>query len=171
MIRKSLAGDWRGPSVYDPAIDWSRSPRLEYIETRDAAKLVYYEGEAPTIWVLRALTQSQVAAALQESPPLSYLWAFLTGLRAVEGSGAGDYVFDQAADQQRRRLSEDSFDRLVPAKVWRELGKLCLDRAELSEGEQPRFALPAGSPLIPTRRAPTTASDASGSQASGKGNG
>jgi hypothetical protein len=163
-IRKTLASDWNGPSVYDDAIDWTRSPRLEYIEERDASVLHYYEGERPTMWTLRALTQSQVASAQEAREPNNYMYAFYAACKGVDGPGSEDFVFLNGADPKHKRLTEDALEA-VPSKVWAELGKLALDRAGVSSGESLRSGLPRGSAPIPTRRRGTSAPDAGSSGA------
>ena len=160
-IRRHLAGPWRGPSVYDDAIDWTRTPRAEYVATRDVSLVRYLPGAEPTLWTLRDLRQSEIAYLRDHWERGEVATCYQRAFRlALEDCSDPEMRFE--VHGERRMLSDESFE-LVPTAVWMELGALAYQRTEVTPGEAPRYALPRGSPPIRTRRPDTTADDASGS--------
>ena len=160
-IRKRLTSTWRGPSVYDDAIDWSRTPRADYVRYRDPAIVRYHEGAVPVLWSLRDLKQSEMAHlrdyADRGELASCYQRAFVI---ACEGCSDTELTFERLAVGMT--ITDEAFES-IPTPVWMELGALAYQRAGVLPGEALRFALPRGSPPIPTQPVDTTAAHAAGS--------
>lgn len=157
-VRKNQTRPWTGPSIYDDAIDWTETPRRDYIATRDPKIVHAFPGETLDLWTLRPLRQSEIAyikdflADGREST--AYQKAFRLAVTACS-----DLSLDFETIGERRMLSDDSFET-VPARVWTELGAFALERSELGLGEARRFGLPRGLPPIATRQGGSTATGA-----------
>lgn len=160
-IRRRMTSTWRGPSVYDDAIDWSRTPRVDYVRTRDVQLVQYRPGAVPTLWSLRDLKQTEMAHLRdfmdRGETASGYQAAF--GL-ACEACSDPEVTFDRTASGAH--LTDEAFET-IPTPVWMELGALAYQRAGVLPGEPPRFGLPRGSPPIPTQPAATTADGAASS--------
>lgn len=163
-IRKHLASSWRGPSVYDDAIDWSETPRAEYISSRDPALVKCHPGEEATLWTLRDLRQTEVAYlrdfAERGESATCYQRAFQL---ALEDCSDTEIQFQR--HDRGRSITDESFES-IPQGVWLELGALAYQRAGLTPGEAPRFAQPRGLPPIPKRRVDSTARSANDNESS-----
>jgi hypothetical protein len=136
-IRKKIATDLRVVSRYDDAVDWTATPILEYLETRDPDKVVELDGEAATWFTIRPL------------PPgiLSTIEAQRTGTREFSAFSFGvvdcsDKV-ELGLQWDKHRISPALTDESIggiPKKVVLEIGTLILEREDLSEGESLRSA-------------------------------
>lgn len=123
----------------EQAVDWSQTPRLEYVESRDDALVKLKPDEDPPIWftLIPGLAPGQVARINSMSGDERYLWAFVFGVTDCTPNPLG--LHWENSEGQRR--VEFKTMKSVPADVWREIGSLVLQREELSEGEEPRFSL------------------------------
>jgi hypothetical protein len=142
MFGKRVTGDLRVVATCaEQAIDWSQTPRLQYVETRDFDLLKFKAGEEACVFTLRSLPMPLVARARTQDHPQDKLFAFVWAVR--ECSHAQQLGLRWIGSGEDRQVAPDSLEAL-PAKVWQEIGSVVLQRADLSEGESPRFALSRG---------------------------
>ena len=122
----------------EKAVDWSKCAKADFLRTRRFEDLVFLSGEQPITFVLRPLPPA-ILARIETMPRTeSQQQAFLFGVRSC--SAAGELGLRWEADSEAsRHVAVDSIEG-IPAKVWKELGQLVLDRENLREGEEPNFA-------------------------------
>ena len=136
-IRKKLTTDLRVVSLHDDAVDWTRTPKLQYAETRDP-DLVHLRGdEQPTWWTLRPLSPGIIGTVEGMGSANRRRAAFAFGCVDCSDATELGLVWD------RHRVAPMITDQSmagVPSKVVQELGDLVLQRESMTEGEEPRFA-------------------------------
>ncbi len=128
----AVTGDIRVVSTRDDAIDWSATPRLDYIDTHDWSLLRLRDGRTPYVFTLRELSKPQLAAISARPSPERELFAFLAG--CSDFSAAAEFGLKWEGDGAERRIKIGSIDRL-PADIIREIGAVVIKRGSLTEGE------------------------------------
>ena len=123
----------------EKSIDWSQTPRLDYIESRNEELLVFNPDEDEPIWfhLIPSLAPGTLARLASYPGDEKYLRAFQFGVTDVSPNVLG-LEWDRMQDI--KHITDKSCAG-VPAKVWKEIGKLIIQREDLSVGESPRFAL------------------------------
>jgi hypothetical protein len=122
----------------ETAVDWSKCPKADFTRTRLFESLVFKEGEQPITFTLRPLPPAILARIETLQRPENLQQAFLFGVRSCSAAGELGLRWEGDSDASRH-VSVDALSG-IPAKVWKELGQLVLDRENLTEGEEPNFA-------------------------------
>lgn len=141
----------------DTALDRERTPLLDYVESRDEKLPVAHQGQRLTWFTLRPLKGDLPEYCRSLGSPLAERLAFsyacvacsdpeVMGHEAWVGEGDGRRVKPQVLDE-------------LPDQLRHELGHVALRLGELTQGEAPRYGLPAGLPV--TRRQPSASTAAS----------
>jgi len=156
--RKSLKENLRVVSVYDTAIDWSLTPRVDYVMSRDIKLVKTLPGQALDVFELRNLPTLLVSELrTRESPKreeLFFLWSVTSctgNLLSWDGHG------------EDRKVSIHSLDN-IPTRIITEIGSVADQFASLTQAEKKAYKLPLGLPAIPTPPQSTAASDAAPSK-------
>jgi len=145
----------------DSAIDQTKTPMLEYIESREPGLVVAMPGESVDWFTLEVLSGDRADAIRSLSSPIRERVAFQS---SCSGCSNPDLLPADAWDGSgdTRKIRQRYMDQL-PDKLPRELGAVALKLGELSVGESPRFGLPGGSLATPKRPRDTTAPSANDS--------
>lgn len=136
-IGKKITEPLRVVSIYDDAIDWTQTNKLEYIESRNEELLVFLPDGKPTFFTLSPLPPSILAMVTSRTDEKSKMFAFQFGVTDCDDPNIG-LRWDR---KEKYPLIEPSSLESIPVKIWREIGSLVIQREEFSEGEEPRFAL------------------------------
>lgn len=128
----TVTGDARVVSLEDDAVDWSKTPRLEYAERRDPAILVLRDGRTPFEFTVRSLRKAQVHRLAGLPAGEREFYAFLAGV--ADFSASAEFGLRWEGDGSERRIKIDSVER-IPSSIIREIGAWVISRASLSEGE------------------------------------
>ena len=146
-------------SYLDPSLKMSRQARMAYAESRKESELVIHQGERPTVYVLRAMTSSQMrfVDAAQDQPERdarSFGFSCIEVLDVRRKDGAKDRVpklqgteVVRAADGTEKRLwTYDDLEALDYLAV-KEIARVAYAASGFPVGVERRFPLPPLSAL------------------------
>lgn len=135
-LARRVTDSVRVVSVYDDAIDWSETPRLDYVETRTPSLVKAIPGrEAELVWFTVAPLDADLAAHTRTlETPHRELLAFQFAVRAT----STDVGLEWKADGGRQIVVRQSMNAL-PDSIIQEIGAVALKLGDLTSGEGRRF--------------------------------
>lgn len=143
-------------SVLDPAVDhaaMTEAEMVDYIKTRDIAKLKIKPGQNPTVFTVRAvphdLWESYVMAV--EGDAERALRCFRVGVRKVENLYQDDGVSLENYEVGEDVMPAAKLERFAPSERH-EIGKVVWDHSFLPRRIAPTYQLPLSSASILTSR-------------------
>lgn len=138
-IRRRIDKGIRVVSVTsDDALDRTRTPISDYLETRKEDLVASIEGQKVTWFTLEPLDGESAAMVKTHLSPHRQFVAFQLGCSHCSEHELLEW---REEGRQRRRMVSDAAMNRLPDRLWQELGSLVLQLGDLTEGEEPRFGL------------------------------
>ncbi len=155
-VRKRITGSLKVVSFFcDDAIDRTKTPRLDYLQTRDEGLVVPNKGEQLTWFTLKPLSGDLPEHCRSYPSPMAERVAMQFGVTTCSDL---DLIPSDSweGEGDRRHLKDSVIDELQD-NLRTELGTVALQMGDLSSGEERRFVPPAGLQVTRRQRSATTA--------------
>lgn len=135
-LQRRVAEPVRVVSMFDDAIDWAETPRLDYVETRSPALIRALPGrDGDLVWFTVAPLEADLAAhARTVESPHRELLAFQYAVQST----SSDVGLEWKRESGRPVVARRSMNAL-PDSVIQEIGGVALRLGDLTSGEGSRF--------------------------------